>query len=61
VTTFDGRAADHMMKFPRLSPSVFAYCKRSKTGAIEGLGTRLRLSTSWWMQTESAKVSKRSE
>jgi len=41
VTTFDGRAADHVMKFPRPSPSVFAYCKRSKTGGVEGLGTRL--------------------
>ena len=29
------------MKFPRPSPSVFAYCKRSKTGGVEGLGTRL--------------------
>jgi len=29
------------MKFPRPSPSVFAYCKRLKTGGIEGLGTRL--------------------
>jgi len=41
VTTFDGRAADHVMKFPRPSRSVFAYCKRSKTGGVEGLGTRL--------------------
>jgi len=41
VTTFDGRAADHVMKFPRPSPSVFAYCKRSKTGGVEGLGMRL--------------------
>jgi len=30
-----------MMKFPRPSPSIFAYCKRSKTGGVEGLGTRL--------------------
>ena len=29
------------MKFPRPSPSVFAYYKRSKTGGVEGLGTRL--------------------
>jgi len=43
VTTFDGRAADHVMKFPRPSPSVFAYCKRSKTGGVEGLGTRLNV------------------
>jgi len=39
--TFDGRAADHVMKFPRPSPSVIAYCKRSKTGGVEGLGMRL--------------------
>ena len=25
------------------SPSIFAYCKRSKTGAGEGLGTRLAM------------------
>jgi len=42
VTTFDGRATDHVMKFPRPSPSVFAYCKRSKTGGVEGLGMRLK-------------------
>ena len=34
-------AADHVVRFTRPSPSVFAYCKRSKTGAGEGLGTRL--------------------
>ena len=28
------------------SPSVFAYCKRSKTGRCEGLGTRLLLNHS---------------
>jgi len=33
---------DHMMKFPRPSPSVFAYCKQSKTGGVEGLGMRIR-------------------
>jgi len=33
-------AVDHVMKFPRVSPSVFAYCK-PKTGGVEGLGTRL--------------------
>ena len=41
MTTFDGHAVDHVMKFTRPSPSVFAYCKRSKTGGVEGLGTRL--------------------
>ena len=30
-----------MKKWTRPSPSVFAYCKRSKTGRWEGLGTRL--------------------
>ena len=35
-------AADHVVRFTRPSPSIFAYCKRSKTGAGEGLGTRLR-------------------
>ena len=37
----DRRAVDHMMKFPRPSPSIFAYCKQSKTGGVEGLGMRL--------------------
>ena len=44
VTTCDACAADHVVRFTRPSPSVFAYCKRSKTGAGEGLGTRLSLS-----------------
>ena len=34
-------AADHVVRFTRPSPSVFAYCKQSKTGAGEGLGMRL--------------------
>ena len=34
-------AADHVVKFTKLSPSVFACCKQSKTGARKGLGTRL--------------------
>ena len=29
----------HMMKSP--SPSVFVYCKQSKTVAVEGLGMKL--------------------
>ena len=45
VTTCDACAADHVVRFTRPSPSVFAYCKRSKTGAGEGLGTRLELRT----------------
>ena len=31
----------HMIKWTRPSPSVFAYCKWSKTGRWEGLWTRL--------------------
>ena len=38
---YDGRAAYHVRRFPRPSPSVFAYWKRSKAGGVEGLGTRL--------------------
>ena len=34
-----------MVRFTRPSGSVFAYCKRSKTGAEEGLGTRLQCTT----------------
>ena len=41
--TFDSRAMDHVMKFPRPFTSIFAYYKRSKTGGVEGLGTRLAL------------------
>ena len=32
---------DHVVRFTKLSPTIFAYCKRSKTGGGEGLGTRL--------------------
>jgi len=28
VTIYDSCATDHVMEFPRLSPSVFAYCKQ---------------------------------
>jgi len=38
---YDGCAMDQMMKFPRPSPSISAYWKRSKTGGVEDLGTRL--------------------
>ena len=38
---YDGCAAYHVRRFPRPSPSVFAYWKRSKAGGVEGLGTRL--------------------
>ena len=41
VTTCDACAMDHMVRFTRPSSSVFAYCKQSKTGAGEGLQTRL--------------------
>ena len=46
--TFDSRTADHVMKFPRPSPSIFAYCKWSKTWSIEGLGTRLAYTWHSW-------------
>ena len=36
--TFDSRAVDHVIKFPRPSPPIFTYCKRSKTGGVEGPG-----------------------
>ena len=45
MTTFDGHATDHVMKFPKPSPSAFVYCKRSKTGDVEGLGMRLQCPT----------------
>ena len=45
VTTCDACAADHVVRFTRHSPSVFAYCKRSKTGVGEGLETRLVFTT----------------
>ena len=32
-----------LTKSPRPPPSVFAYCKRSKTGSGSGLGTRLEV------------------
>ena len=35
------RAADHIMKFPTTSPSIFAYCKQQKIGGVDGLGMRL--------------------
>ena len=42
---YDILAAGHMVRFTRPSSSVFAYCKQSKTGAEEGLGTRVVLTT----------------
>jgi len=30
MTTFDGRAADHVMKFPRPSPSIFCILQAIK-------------------------------
>jgi len=33
--TYDSQAVDHVMKFPRPSLSIFAYCKRSKTGGAD--------------------------
>ena len=40
----------HMIKWTRPSPSVIAYCKRSKTGQWEGLGTRLGFQLSLLMK-----------
>ena len=37
----DAHGTDHVVRFTRPSGSVFAYCKRSKTGVGERLGTRL--------------------
>ena len=39
----------HMTPSPRPSPSVFAYCKRSKTGGWNGLGMRLHWTMDWTM------------
>ena len=33
----------HVIKWTRPSPSIFAYCKQSKTEQWEGLGTRLMI------------------
>ena len=35
----------HVIKWTRPPPSVFAYCKRFKTGRWESLGTRLEIPT----------------
>ena len=40
MTTYYGCTADHVMKFPRPSPSIFTYCKQSIMGRVEDLGTR---------------------
>ena len=47
---------DHVVRLTRPSGSVFAYCKRSKTGAGEGLGTRLIFSL-WLPLTTGQNVS----
>jgi len=41
VMMYVSHGAYHMIRFPRPSPSVFAYCMQSKTGSVEGLETRL--------------------
>jgi len=33
-----GPKSDHVVRFPRPSPSVFAYCKQAKPGDVEGQG-----------------------
>ena len=39
------------MKYTRLSPSAFVYCKHSKTGWWESLGTRLTFAIMRHVQT----------
>ena len=49
----------HVIKWTRPPPSVFAYCRRSKTGLWEGLGMRRCLSTIWHLvllQTLACKL-----
>ena len=41
MTKCDACAVDHVVNFTRPSGSIFAYCKRSKSGAMEGLEMRL--------------------
>jgi len=41
MKTYDACAVHHMIRFPMPSPSIFAFCKWSKTGGVEGLGARL--------------------
>ena len=45
-------APDHVVRFTRPSPSIFAYCKRSKTGSGEGLGMRLHTSPLHGLKTK---------
>ena len=56
VTTCDACAADHMVRFTRPSPSIFAYCKRSKTGTREGLGMRLIPTTVTDIQSSAKEI-----
>ena len=44
---------DHVIKTPRPSPSVIAYCKQSTTGGVQGLG--MRLSWYWNEHSEAQK------
>ena len=46
VTTCDTCAMDHVVRFTRPSPTVFVYCKQSRTGGGEGLAMWLVQSTS---------------
>ena len=41
VMKCDDCAVDYVVRNCRPCPSIFAYCKLSKTGAREGLGMRL--------------------
>ena len=44
VSSWHYLASLHVTKFPRLSPSSFAYCQQSNSGCNEALGTRLLVS-----------------
>ena len=47
LSTYEGTNIIHMIKWTRPSPSVFVYCKWSRTGQWEGLGTRLSQHSEW--------------
>ena len=43
----------HVTLSPRPSPSVFAYCKQSKTGGGNSLGTRLQVGNRYLLEASS--------
>ena len=46
----------HVTLSPRPSPSVFAYCKRSKTGGTNGLGRRLYAKDNFRVHTAKSRT-----